>query len=353
MKERLDPLLADGIIDEVIGRLKTGKEAEVWLVQRGEEIVAAKVYLDREHRSFRQNAAYKEGRQIRNSRTQRAIEKGSRFGKQASDDAWKSAEADALYKLHGLGVRVPQPVMFYEGVLLMEVVIDAQGHPAPRLIEAAIPREMAAAMYRDLRQEIIKMLSADLIHGDLSPFNVLLGWNGPILIDFPQVISASHNTRSESFLKRDVENLRTFFAGLDPSLRELSGDGEEIWRAYVRRELTADFVPTGHPRPAAHERHGGKPSSGQGRGPPAGRGHPPRIAPRTHAQGRRAEGRHAKSAMPVVTYRGPPPPSQPQSATQTHAPAPGHHRSNPGTAANSPQEPLDANRPRRRRRRRR
>jgi len=352
VKERLDPLLADGIIDEVIGRLKTGKEAEVWLVRRGEEIVAAKVYLDREHRSFRQNAAYKEGRQIRNSRTQRAIEKGSRFGKQASDDAWKSAEADALYKLHGLGVRVPQPVMFYEGVLLMEVVIDAQGHPAPRLIEASVPYQSAAAMYRELRQEIIKMLSADLIHGDLSPFNVLLGWNGPILIDFPQVIFASHNSRSESFLKRDVENLRIFFAGLDPSLRELSGDAEEIWRAYVRRELTSDFVPTGHPRPAAHQRHRGPPPSGQGRSP-GGRGHPARIAPRTHPQGRRPEGRHAKSAMPVVTYRGPPPQPQPQSAAPAHAPGVGHHRPNPGTAASSTHEPLDANRPRRRRRRRR
>ncbi len=125
VKERLEPLLADGVVDEVIGRLKTGKEAEVWLVRRGEEIVAAKVYHDREHRSFRQNAVYKEGRQIRNSRTRRAIEKGSSFGKEASDDAWKFAEADALYKLHGLGVRVPQPVMFYEGVLLMEVVIMA------------------------------------------------------------------------------------------------------------------------------------------------------------------------------------------------------------------------------------
>jgi RIO kinase 1 len=345
--------VADGVIDEVIGRLKTGKEAEVWLVRRGEEIVAAKVYHDREHRSFRQNAAYKEGRQIRNSRTQRAMEKGSRFGKEASDDAWKSAEADALYKLHRLGVRVPQPVMFYEGVLLMEVVIDAQGHPAPRLIDASIPRETAAAMYRDLRQEVIKMLSADLIHGDLSPFNVLLGWNGPILIDFPQVISASHNSRSESFLKRDVENLRTFFAGLDPSLRELDGDGDEIWRAYVRRELTSDFVPTGRPRPAAHERHGGKPPSGQGRAAAGGRGHPARIPPRAHAQGRRPEARHPKSAMPVVTYRGPPPGPQPQSAGPARAPAVGEHRSAPGTPAGSAQQPLDANRPRRRRRRRR
>jgi RIO kinase 1 len=239
----LDRLLADGVIEEIIVRLKSGKEADIFLVEHAGEIVAAKVYKERKTRSFRNNAAYKEGRQVRNSRTQRAINRGSRFGQAASEEAWKSMEADALHKLHAAGVRVPKPVMFYEGVLLMEAVIDAEGHPAQRLIDAAIPAELASSYYGDLRAQTIKMLSCDLIHGDLSPYNVLLAWNGPTLIDFPQVIGAAHNTQAESFYQRDLETLRRFFAGLDPALAQRTGDGREIWRAYVRRELSLDFVP--------------------------------------------------------------------------------------------------------------
>src|SRR5215217_7890484 len=248
MNDSLETLLADGIIEAVIGQLKTGKEAEVWLVQHAGQVVAAKLYKQRHERNFRNNVGYREGREVRNSRTRRAMEKGSRFGQAASEEAWKSAEADSLYKLHGQGgVRVPTPVMFYEGILLMELVLDAQGQPAPRLVEAppATPEE-AQAMYEDLRAQVVSMLCADLIHGDLSPYNVLMSYAGPTIIDFPQTIAAARNNRAEFYFRRDLDNLREFLAGIAPWLHGASGDTGEIWAAYNKRELTPDFVPSGN-----------------------------------------------------------------------------------------------------------
>lgn len=243
MNSQLDLLLSEGIIDDVLGRLKSGKEAEVFRVVYRGQIVAAKVYKDRQQRSFQHNVAYKEGRKVRNSRTQRAIDKGSRFGRDEAEDAWKSSEATTLQLLHRQGVRVPTPVLFYEGVLLMELVSDADGDIAPRLIEAAIEPENAGAIYRDLRSQIIKVLCCDLIHGDLSPYNVLLGAAGPTIIDFPQAISAAHNSQSEGFFQRDFENILNFFIEHDRRLSASRGDGREIWRAYTRRDLSPDYVP--------------------------------------------------------------------------------------------------------------
>lgn len=247
MNSQLDLLLSEGIISEVLGRLKSGKEAEVFRVVYRGNIVAAKVYKDRQQRSFQHNVAYKEGRKVRNSRTQRAIDKGSRFGRDEAEDAWKSSEANTLQLLHRQGVRVPTPVLFYEGVLLMELVNDVDGDTAPRLIEAAIDAENAGPLYRDLRSQIIKVLCCDLIHGDLSPYNVLLGAAGPTIIDFPQAISAAHNSQSEGFFQRDFENIHTFFAEHDRRLLASRGDGREIWRAYTRRELAPDYVPMTRP----------------------------------------------------------------------------------------------------------
>ncbi len=259
MTDPLAPLLAEGVIDEVVARLKSGKEADVWLVRHGSEVVAAKVYKARHARSFKNNAAYKEGRQVRNTRTQRAMDRGSRFGQEAAEDAWKATESNALYRLHAAGVRVPRPVLFLEGILLMELVVDADGRPAPRLVDAQLSREQAAPMYADIRRQAVGMLACDLIHGDLSPYNVLLGVNGPVIIDLPQVIGAAHNSQGETFFLRDLQNIQRHFAALDPTLRSAEGDGREIWRAYVRRELTADFVPTGRPEPQrkreSHESH--------------------------------------------------------------------------------------------------
>src|SRR6185436_8955735 len=249
MTDPLEVLLSDGVIDEVLGRLKSGKEANISLVRRGEGVLAAKVYKDRATRSFKNNTDYKEGRKVRNSRTQRAIDRGGRFGRDAAEQAWKSAEADALYKLSGSGVRVPAPVMFYEGVLLMELVCDAEGRPAPRLIDIAIDRDAALGIYADLVAQMISMLCCDLIHGDLSPYNILASADGPTIIDFPQVISAVHSSRAEYFFLRDFDNVVRFVSGFDPSLAVHTADGRAIWRAYVRRDLTPEFVPPPPPPP--------------------------------------------------------------------------------------------------------
>src|SRR5512140_511032 len=196
MTESLATLLADGVIEEIVGRLKSGKEADLWLVRHAGEMVAAKVYKAREARSFRNNAGYKEGRRVRDTRTQRAMDRGSRFGQAAAEEAWKAKESDALHALHAAGVRVPKPVLFYDGVLLMELVVDAHGRPAPRLVDAHVARDAAAALYADLRGQAVRMLATDVIHGDLSAYNVLLGARGPVIIDFPQVVGAAHNSQA-------------------------------------------------------------------------------------------------------------------------------------------------------------
>jgi len=244
--DELEILVIDGVIDEVLGRLKSGKEANISLVRRGDGVFAAKVYKDRATRSFKNNADYREGRKVRNSRTQRAIEGGGRFGRDAAEQAWKTAEADALYRLVDSGVRVPRPFMFYEGVLLMDLVRDAQGRPAPRLIDVAIERDATLSIYADLVAQMISMLCCDLIHGDLSPYNILAAADGPTIIDFPQVISAVHNSRAEYFFLRDFDNIVRFLSGFDPSLAVHTADGRAIWRAYV---LTPQFVPPLPPPP--------------------------------------------------------------------------------------------------------
>jgi RIO kinase 1 len=334
MIDPLAPLVADGIIDEVFSRLKSGKEADIYLVQHGGQLVAAKVYKDRAVRSFQNNAAYKEGRAVRSSRTQRAIDKGSRFGKQAAEDAWKTRESEALATLHAAGVRVPKPQLFYEGVLLMDVVVDAEGRPAPRLIDAAVPRERAAELYADLRQQAVRMLACDLIHGDLSPYNVLLAWNGPTVIDLPQVVGAAHNSQAERFFRRDLEAIRSFFAAVDPALHARAGDAAEIWQAYVRRELRPDFVPSGRAVPVRHEprqdtrqeqrRTGGHPQRGNPSGGNSAGGNPQRG----NLPGGGSVGGHPqrgnpqrRGGGPVVTYVG-----QPQAPSTAPTPPAQHSR---------------------------
>ncbi|MCA2979934.1 MAG: hypothetical protein INH41_22600 [Myxococcaceae bacterium] len=315
----LQQLLDEGIIDEVYQQLKTGKEAEVWLVSHRGEPVAAKLYKAREFRSFKNDAGYLEGRQVRNTRTQRAMDRGTAFGRQASEEAWKSAEADALFALHAAGVRVPKPVLFYEGVLLMEVIGDHEGRVAPRLVDAGLTREHALPLYEQLRGEVVKMLAADYIHGDLSEFNILLGVNGPVIIDFPQTVAAARNSRSEPFFRRDLGNLLRFFSGLDPAVERHRGDVDDIWRAYVRRELTADYVPTdrsARDRPAPPPPGGGGPGRGPTRGPTRpGGGGPERRAGRPPVEtgpargGAPGQGQRPGGGRrgPEVSYRGPEP----------------------------------------------
>ncbi len=250
MASSLESLLAEGVISEIYGRLKSGKEADVYAVCYGDDVVAAKVYKDRAQRSFKSNSAYKEGRAVRNTRSQRAMDRGSKFGQEAAEDAWKASEATALYKLHGAGVRVPTPVLFLEGVLFMELVRGHDGEPAPRLIDTELTPEQAHAAYLDMLAQLVRILACDLIHGDLSPYNVLWAAGGATIIDFPQIVSAAQNSNSESFFMRDARNILGHFADIDRSLQaRLNSDTREIWRAYVRRELTPDFLPTGRPPP--------------------------------------------------------------------------------------------------------
>jgi RIO kinase 1 len=364
VSDELDVLLADGVIDEVLGRLKSGKEANISLVRRGEMVFAAKVYKDRATRSFKNNSEYKEGRKVRNSRTQRAIDGGGRFGRDAAEQAWKSAEADALYRLVGSGVRVPAPIMFYEGVLLMDLVRDADGRPAPRLIDVAIERDAAISIYADLVAQMISMLCCDLIHGDLSPYNILAAADGPTIIDFPQVISAVHSSRAEYFFLRDFDNIVRFLAGFDPRLAVHTADGRAIWRAYVSRELTPQFVPPPPPPPRA-TRGPDRRSRFDGPGPDRGRRdqQPQRWGgpPRQEANGRPQQ--RSQSGPPQQRSQSGPPQQRsqsgpPQQRSQSGPPQQQHPSRPPQQQQRSwpqppPQERPQQNRGRRRRPKRR
>ncbi len=204
----LQPLIDDGVIDEVLRSLKSGKEATVYLVRSGSEVRCAKVYRDMAQRSFQKRAQYQEGRKVRGSRESRAMGKSTRFGRKEQEAAWKNAEVDALYKLVAAGVRVPKPCGYFNDTLIMELVTDAEGNPAPRLGEVELSPETAREYHAFLIQQIVRMLSIGLIHGDLSEFNVLVGPVGPVIIDLPQAVSASGNNGAFAMLERDVNNVR-------------------------------------------------------------------------------------------------------------------------------------------------
>jgi RIO kinase 1 len=242
--DRLLPLLEQGLIHEVIRPLMSGKEAAVYVVAAQEGICVAKVYKDAEHRSFRQRSAYIEGRQVRNSRQRRAMEKGSKYGKEQTEAAWQNAEVDALYKLHAAGLRVPRPIMFSDGVLLMDMVMNSDGEPAPRLCDCNFTPEQAWRVLEFVVYQVAGMLCNGLIHGDLSEYNVLLAWDGPMIIDLPQAIDAAHNQSARSLLVRDVENITNFLARSNPGLAE-ARFGQEMWGLYERAQLFPDTPLTG------------------------------------------------------------------------------------------------------------
>ncbi len=230
---RLQPLLEEGLIDAVLRQLMSGKEANVYVVRCGGEARAAKVYKEANNRSFRQAVDYTENRKVKNSRQARAMAKGTRFGRASQEAAWQSAEVDALRRLAAAGVRVPRPYQFLDGVLLMELVVDAEGHPAPRLNDLHFTPEEALAHHATLIHEVLRMLAAGLIHGDLSEFNVLLAADGPVIIDLPQAVDASGNNHAQRMLLRDVANLRDFFGRFAPALLG-THFGPEIWDLYKR-----------------------------------------------------------------------------------------------------------------------
>jgi RIO kinase 1 len=242
--KRLQALVTEGLIDEVIRQLMSGKEATVYIVRCGEEIRCAKVYKDQKQRSFRNNTSYQEGRRTKNSRQARAMDKGSRYGRQMQEEAWQSAEVDALYRLAAAGVRVPQPHICHEGVLLMDLVTDADGHPAPRLNDIELSTEQALEFHAGLLQQVVRMLCAGIIHGDLSEYNILVGADGPVIIDLPQAVDAAGNSNAGPMLERDVANLASYFSRFAP---ELDGTeyGKEIWRLYQAGSLSPDSELTG------------------------------------------------------------------------------------------------------------
>lgn len=238
------PLIEDGLVDEVIRPLKSGKEADVFVVRCGREIRCAKVYKDANKRSFRQAATYQEGRKVRNSRQARAMEKGTRYGRKQQEEVWQNAEVDALYRLASAGVRVPQPHCFVDGVLLMELVTDADGDAAPRLNDLDLSDAQARTYHAALIMEVVRMLCAGIVHGDLSEYNVLVTADGPVIIDLPQAVDASSNNNAAQMLERDVENLAAYFGRFAPEL--LATDyGKEIWELYENGELHPAIELTG------------------------------------------------------------------------------------------------------------
>ena len=249
--KRLVGLVEEGLVDEVLGQLMSGKEATVYVVRCGDKVCCAKVYKDAEHRSFRKNASYQEGRKVKNSRQARAMAKGSRYGRQMDEEVWQNAEVDALYKLANAGVRVPQPHLCHEGVLLMDLVTDADGGPAPRLNDVVMSESLALEYHAMLVNQVVRMLCAGVIHGDLSEYNILVGEHGPVIIDLPQAIDAAANSNAAEMLERDVNNLRAYFSAFAPSLRDTQF-GKEIWRHYEGGFLTPELTLTGVVAPDEH-----------------------------------------------------------------------------------------------------
>jgi RIO kinase 1 len=245
---RLAPLVEEGMIDSVARQLMSGKEAMVFVVHCAGEVRCAKVYKEADKRSFRQAVDYTENRKTKNSRQARAMAKGTRFGRKAQESAWQSAEVDALYRLAAAGVRVPKPYGFHEGVLLMELVTDEEGNAAPRLNDVDFTAGEALELHGRLIGEVVRMLCAGVVHGDLSEFNVLLGADGPVIIDLPQAVDAAGNNHAPRMLVRDVDNLRRFFGHFAPEL--LATDyGKEIWAWYQTGTLTPEVELTGRFEP--------------------------------------------------------------------------------------------------------
>lgn len=240
----LEPLVRDGLVDEVLRPLKSGKEAAVYVVLSEGEVRCAKVYKEANKRGFHKQALYQEGRKVRNSRQARAMEKNTRFGRKQQEEVWQNAEVDALYRLAAAGVRVPQPYNFVEGVLLMELVTDETGAAAPRLNDLVMSKDQALEYHALLIKEVVRMLCAGIVHGDLSEFNVLIDSNGPVIIDLPQAVDAAANNNAPGMLERDVNNMAAYFGRFAPELLT-TRYGKEIWKIYESGNLTPDVILTG------------------------------------------------------------------------------------------------------------
>ena len=240
----IKPLIEDGLISEVIQSIMSGKEASLYVVRCGTKIRCAKVYKEVNKRSFKKSAKYQEGRKVKNSRRARAIQKGSKYGKQQQEETWQNAELLALRRVGESGVRVPETFGYFDGILLMELITNEQGHVASRLADISMSKETALFEYNIVIRYIVYMLCAGIIHGDLSEFNVLAGADGLVIIDLPQAVDASSNNNAESMLKRDVSNITQYFSNFAPELIN-TRYGDEIWSLYVEGNLQPDIALTG------------------------------------------------------------------------------------------------------------
>ncbi len=242
--DALQPLVTDGLIDEVLRPVMSGKEAAVYVVRAGDQVLCAKVYKDATHRNFRNRAQYMEGRLQQDSRQARAMDKGSRFGQQETEQAWRTAEVDALFSLADAGVRVPEPLSFAHGVLLMELIVDEHGDPAPRLLNVPLDEQAAVRLHAAVIKDVVRMLCAGVVHGDLSEYNVLVTPDGPVIIDLPQVVDSALNNNAKAFFERDVDHLATFLGRIAPQLRT-TDYAREIWDLYEQGLLHPDTQLTG------------------------------------------------------------------------------------------------------------
>ncbi|MDD0976313.1 PA4780 family RIO1-like protein kinase [Pseudomonas fontis] len=242
--KRIEPLIEDGLVDEVLRPLMSGKEAAVYVVRCGAQLRCAKVYKEANKRSFRQAAEYQEGRKVRNSRQARAMAKGSKYGRKEAEEAWQNAEVAALFRLANAGVRVPKPYDFLDGVLLMELVADEHGDAAPRLNDCHLEPDQAREYHDFVIRQIVLMLCTGLVHGDLSEFNVLLGPDGPVIIDLPQAVDAAGNNHAFSMLERDVGNMAAYFGRFAPELRD-TRYAREMWALFQAGDLLPDSPLTG------------------------------------------------------------------------------------------------------------
>jgi RIO kinase 1 len=242
--KRIQPLVDDGLVDEVISRLMSGKEADVFIVRCGDDIRCAKVYKDAVKRSFKKAAQYQEGRKVRNSRRARAMEKGSKFGRKQQEDTWQNAEVDALYRLAAADVRVPKPYGCFDVVLLMELVTDDEGSVAPRLGDVGMTEEQAEEDHAVMMLYVMRMLCAGIVHGDLSEFNVLVDDYGPVIIDLPQAVDASANNNAQAMLTRDVDNMKNYYGQYAPGLLD-TRYAKEMWDLYEAGELHPEYLLTG------------------------------------------------------------------------------------------------------------